>query len=38
MDCPHCHHQNADGSRFGGACGSSLKVFAHDIHLMPPVP
>jgi Double zinc ribbon/Adenylate and Guanylate cyclase catalytic domain len=24
MDCPRCHHQNADGSRFCGACGSSL--------------
>ncbi len=24
MDCPRCHHHNADGSRFCGACGSSL--------------
>jgi arsenite methyltransferase len=24
MDCPRCHHQNADGSRFCGACGESL--------------
>jgi class 3 adenylate cyclase/tetratricopeptide (TPR) repeat protein len=24
MDCPHCHHQNAAGSRFCGACGWSL--------------
>jgi class 3 adenylate cyclase/tetratricopeptide (TPR) repeat protein len=25
MTCPRCHHENADGSRFCGACGSSLR-------------
>jgi hypothetical protein len=24
MNCPRCQHENPDGSRFCGACGSSL--------------